>query len=822
MELAGKGLGRRAATAAFLALALGAGRSALHAQVPAAPAPAPEARTGGVAIDTVEVRGNSRVATPAVAASAGIRSGSYVTAPEVQRVIRRLMATGNFETVNVLFSERGTRTALVLEVVERPLISSIEFRGLKSVSASAVRDSAGLKENAPLDPQRVAAARKLVRDMLAKKGIQLVSVDTSLAPASGAASARRLIFNVKEGNRLSIADIDFVGNAAFSDDALASAMDTKEEGFFWFRTGKFDREKFNADLRESLPSFYGSRGYIDFAVVSDTIIVDPQSGKARLVVGVSEGPRYRLGEFKVSGNARFPTDELTRLFTVQQRSVLGLPFGGQSNREQGEVFDRAALDAATRQAEQLYRNEGYLYAQVAPVIERAPAAAPGADPVVNVSWAVSERSPFYIRKISFVGNTTTHESVIRDRLWILPGDVYNEERVIQSYQGIGGLGFFETPMPFPDIRPDPESGQVDVVFTVKEKQTGNVNFGASAGGGYGGRAGGVAGFLGYQQPNLFGQGKSANLRAEYGNGRSTLEAGYSDPALLGSRNSGNFSVFHTGDRYASISNGRRTRTGASVQFGVPVPGALRTRAFLGYTISRTRLTAARDTGCEGSDDIFCQDDATASSLSAGVTRDTKNHPLFPTAGTRQMVSVEQTGGPIGGDGNFQKVTTDMEWWAPVARLGSGPRPIRMALGLQARTGMNFGDARLFPFEQFYAGGTQFGQPLRGYNERTITPLGYSELCGDRIFRSCLGNAFLTVTAQYAVRITDALSIQAFGDAGNVYSEISQVDPTRLFRSAGVGATLVTPFLGAIGIDAAYGFDRPRPGWELHFKLGQGM
>jgi hypothetical protein len=36
----------------------------------------------------------------------------------------------------------------------------------------------------------------------------------------------------------------------------------------------------------------------------------------------------------------------------------------------------------------------------------------------------------------------------------------------------------------------------------------------------------------------------------------------------------------------------------------------------------------------------------------------------------------------------------------------------------------------------------------------------------------------------------------------------------------VGATLVTPFLGAIGIDAAYGFDRPTPGWEIHFKLGQ--
>jgi outer membrane protein insertion porin family len=814
----------RAASAALLLFAFcGTLSRAAHAQqtTPTTP-PAGTSQQEGIVVDSVLVRGNARLSEQAVRAGSGLRQGQRVDSREVQRAIRRLMDTGNFESVQVFVRPSAStpeRGSLVVQVAERPMVTTVEFPGLTTVSGRTVRDSVKLKENAPLDPQRVAEARKLVRDMLAKRGIQLVSIDTTLPAVAGQPNTVRLVFNVREGNRLAVAEVAFEGNQAFSDETLAGAMSTRKEGFFWFREGKFDRETFQADLRESLPQFYASHGYIDFAVVGDTLVVDPETGKARVVIEVSEGPQYHLGEFRIEGNSRFPTDDLARYFTVQRRSVLGLPVGGQSQREKGEVFDRSALDAAVTQVEQAYKNAGYLFAQVEPVVERVPAAQ-GQDPTVNVTWSISERQPFYIGRISFVGNTTTHENVIRDRLWIVPGDLYSEEAVIQSYQSISGLGFFETPMPTPDIAPNPESGTVDITFHVKEKQTGNINFGTVIGGNsyYGGGGGGFSGFLGYSQPNLFGQGKQADLRLEYGYGRRSIEASYSDPAIFGTRNSGSISVFNTGDRYINTDNGRRYRTGAALQFGVPVPGLLRTRAFLGYSISRTQLKAA-DEICSDPENIFCQPDAVASTLSLSVTRDTKNHPLFPTQGTRQSISVEQTGGPLGGDGNFQKVTGDLEWWVPAGKLGSGPRPIRFALGLKTRAGANFGNDSLFPFERFYAGGVMYGQPLRGYPERTITPLGYQSACERSFLRSCLGDAFMTISGEYAIRVSDALSISAFGDAGNVWSDVQHVDPTKLYRSAGVGATLVTPFLGAIGVDAAYGFDKPNPGWEFHFRFG---
>jgi outer membrane protein insertion porin family len=301
-----------------------------------------------------------------------------------------------------------------------------------------------------------------------------------------------------------------------------------------------------------------------------------------------------------------------------------------------------------------------------------------------------------------------------------------------------------------------------------------------------------------------------------------VEASYSDPSLRGSRTSGSFSVFRTGDRFISTNNGRRLTTGASTQFGFPLPGAPRTRIFVGYRLSQTTYTAFEDPCLGQTNNVFCGRPATASTLSLSLVRDTKNHPLFPTSGTRQSLSLAQTGGPLGGDGSFQKLLAEGEWWVPAGQIGTGPRPIRFALGLNVRGGTVFGDVSRFPFEQFYVGGVQQGEPLRGYGEFTVGPRGYTPGCKARLVTECLGESFITVSGEYAVRLSDALSLHVFGDAGNVFSDVSEFNPTRMFRGAGVGGTVVTPFLGAIGVDAAYGFDRPVPGWEIHFKLGTGF
>jgi outer membrane protein assembly factor BamA len=158
---------------------------------------------------------------------------------------------------------------------------------------------------------------------------------------------------------------------------------------------------------------------------------------------------------------------------------------------------------------------------------------------------------------------------------------------------------------------------------------------------------------------------------------------------------------------------------------------------------------------------------------------------------------------------------------PVAQVGGGDggRPIVFALGLSARGGAVIGDADNFPFDRFWLGGVQFGQPLRGYDETTITPLGYFDR-GSRNVSDIqrLGDAYMVLSAEYAVRLNDNISISTFYEAGNVWRNVREIDPTRMFRGAGLGLQLVTPF-GPIGLDYAYGFDRDVPGWQLHFRMG---
>jgi len=393
--------------------------------------------------------------------------------------------------------------------------------------------------------------------------------------------------------------------------------------------------------------------------------------------------------------------------------------------------------------------------------------------------------------------------------------VYSQERIIQSFQSVSSLGYFEVPMDVPDIEPTPE-GDVDVTFTVTEKPTGAVNFGTSVGGG----TGGFSGFIGYDQPNLFGQGKSGSMRWDFGQYQNNQTLNYTDPGVFESLVSASANLFNARDRFMTFRSGRRRRTGGDFRLGFLIPGARFTRFFTGYGLSRTKLTLQTG-GLDTS--LFGRPPGTQSTFSVGLTRATLNHPLFPTVGSRQSVNVAFTGGPLGGDGKFVKYTAEGSWWLPIAQVsgagaGSGNT---LALGMTMRLGALQGNHDPFPFDGFWMGGVQFGQQLRGYDETTVTPLGFFE-DSSREIRDIdrLGSAFFSMTTEIAFRMGAQMSASLFMDVGNVWRNAAEIDPTQLFRGAGIGVQLVTPF-GPIGLDYAYGFDKAIPGWQMHFRLGPG-
>jgi outer membrane protein insertion porin family len=787
-----------------------------------APVRAVAQQANRIVVDSIAVEGNERVAATTILGYVAFQVGDTIGAREVQETEKGLWSTGQFSDLRIFAegTDAGEGHAVVrIAVEERALLRRLEIRGLENADPDLVRDSAGVREGAPYQPQQVIRGKEILRRRLADKGIPFASIEERLVAVEGLPNVVDLILEVEEGNRVTVAQVTVQGNERVSTSDIVGAMSTRPEGFWWFQGGSFDEDRFEADVLEGIPQLYRSRGFLDIEVLSDSLVLDPSTGKARIELVLDEGLQYRVTALSVTGNRHFSDERLEPLFLPERGGLLrtlGLGSGQREEEALGRVFDQVAFEAALQDIQQMYYNEGFIFAQVSPFIQKNPPPEDGQDPTVSVGVNIQEGQPAFLNRISIVGNDFTYERVIRDRIALLPGDVYSQDRVLQSYQGINALGFFETPLPFPDIEPDPETGEVDVTFYVKERQTGAINFGTSVGGGIG-----LAGFIGYDQPNLFGQAKEGHLRWDFGRYVNNFTVTFSDPALFQTRTSGTISLFNARDRFFSFNSGERRRVGASLRFGFPIPQARWTRMFAGYAISRTKYRLR-----EGVDDrsLFGREPGLQSQVSLGLTRTTLNHPIFPTTGSRQSWNVEFNGGFLGGDGNFTRHLWDATWWLPIGQVGGGggARGVTFALGTSMKAGAIFGDPDNFPFDRFWMGGVQFGQSLRGYDETSVTPFGFfpenSRSIND-IDR--LGNAFLTLTTELAMRLNDNISVSGFFDAGNVWRRPGEMDPSQLYRGAGMGLQLVTPF-GPIGLDYAYGFDKAVPGWQLHFRMGPGF
>lgn len=775
-----------------------------------------ESRGGPVHVDSVAIHGNVRQADVTILDIAGLSAGNTYTIFDIQGATKRLWASGQFLDIKIsALGTVGQGVTLVIDVEEADLLRNIVIEGLEHVSASAVRETADLRPGVPFSPAKLHVAKRFIRDELAGEGIPFARIDDRIEPVSNRPKEIVLFLDVTEGTRITVAGVTFTGNEVFTDDELRGAMQINSEGFWWWKQGSYDRVRFEQDLRVNLPERYASHGYLDFQVLRDSLIIDEQTGKTRIEIEVIEGDQYFINDFTISGNAHFATTDLEGYFRRRSGGLFSrLGIGGGDPEAENEIFDLTSFEDAVRQIKTGYDNEGYLFSRVEPRVVPRPRTE-GEPPTVDLLVQIEEGPQAFIARVDIEGNEYTYERVIREKIFLLPGDVYSLDRVIQSYQNIGSLGYFEMPLPEPNI--DVEGGDVNITFTVKEQPTGSVNFGTSVGGGTG-----ISGFIGYDQPNLFGQAKNGSFRWDFGRFANNLLFTYTDPALFQSRVSGSLSLFNARDRFITFSSGRRKRIGGSLRFGFPLPNSRFTRLFVGYGLSRTAFTL-RD-GAEDTS-LFGRQAGVQSTVSLGVTRQTLNHPLFPTAGSRQSLNLDFNGGPLGGDGNFTKWTAEGTWWVPVGVLGGGGQAgqgMQLTTGVSLKTGGVVGNTDRFPFERFWMGGVQFGEQLRGYDETSVTPLGFFPE-GSRTIADIdrLGNAFLSMTAEFRINVGGQLALSSFFEAGNVYRSPQEMDPAKMFRGAGFGIQLVTPF-GPVGLDYAYGFDKPVPGWQLHFRLGPGF
>jgi outer membrane protein insertion porin family len=768
--------------------------------------------------DTVVFRGATRAADAALRAETGLVPGP-MNYRILDRAIKALYAMGQFEDVQAIceLEPGGARAQLVFALRERPLLNSVDVAGTDRLSRSEVRDRVDLLVGRPLDPAQVARAAQRIDSLYQSKGYFLARVKPETTMVSGQVD---LLFRVDEGRRLAVSGVEIAGNAGVSDKQVVAAMATKPEGFLWIRKGELDADKYAADVSEKIPALYAEKGFIDAQVLKDTVKVDRERGKALVDITVKEGPRYRIGTFEVTGSRHFSNEDIARFYPFGERpttitgAVKGLLRAGRDN-DDALYFDQTRWDEATRSVGEAYANEGYIYANVRPVVQRT--TGPDGVPTVNLRWEVDERQPAIVNRVEVLGNDITSESCIRNQIYVVPGDVFRREALIRSYQSIGNLGFFESPLPPPDTKTANDNGDVDVIFRVKEKRTGNVNFGASVG-----QGAGVGGFIGFDQPNLFGLCKRGSLNWQFGQYINDFSLSYTDPFIRESQISGTVTAYHSQTRYYVSNVGRQTRVGGQLQVGFPVMGSRASRLFVSYGAERVNYGGTGLVSTINCDVVTCS----RSTLGLNFEHETRIGLPFPTDGGNQTLSAQVNG--FFGGAKYTRYTGEMKHYASLAQFGGGApgsEPIVLSLGLKARGGAVFGDVGGFYVSQkFSLGGVQYGEPLRGYEEFSITPAGYAGTTSQNASINSFGSAFFTNTVELGLRFNQQFALNAFYDAGNIWARPQDFNPTRLFRGAGVGAAVVTP-LGPLGLDWGYGFDRVEngvkaPKWQLHFKLGQ--
>jgi len=737
----------------------------------------------------VVVEGSSRVATRRVLSAAQINAGDDYSIFLIQRAIKNLWETGLYSDIDILSEEVPGGLKIVIRIEESPIISKLTIKGNKKLKEQEIKEKTVLRVGGLFSPSKVQESINKIVELYRKEGYYNTQI-TPIVEDATVAGRTEITLEIKEGNKIRIREIDFEGNSFFDDGKLRGALSTKKKSYlkFWHRGG-YDEEKFQKDLTEKLPEFYARNGFVNFQVLNHNIEFKENSRDVVVRINVDEGDRFYAGKISVTGNSHFPDDVVLGVFTLQENTV----------------FNQEKLEESMQKVTELYGDEGYIYAQPQPLQEFE-------DSLINISLVIREGEPATIRKIIIQGNETTFEDVVRRRITLYPGDLYRQPLVKMSYQRLVNSGFFEQDIGI-EPRPVEEGSEVDIVFKVKEKSTGSANFGAGFGGGYG-----VTGFLDLIQSNLFGRGKSVQLRLEFGSQYNNVNLSYTDPYFLRTPISMSVSVFNMRRRLRNDPFEDRYK-GFYTRFGFPVPRVYQTRFYLGYSLQSIDIKGDSTlvrlyTGANVND--YPQ---TSSKISLTISRDTRFNLQHPQSGTINSVTAEYSGGPFGGNIGFQKYEFESNWYNPTVMSN-------LVLGLKVRGGTvaSFGGSSspLLDWREMYLlGGTSYGRDtdihLRGYDDRSV---GVDGIYYKR------GRAFFVVTAEEEIKITDQVYAVLFAEAGNVWVDLKDVNLSKLRRSAGFGVRLETP-MGPMGLEIGYGFDQTdnlgqqtKGKWVPHFRFGR--
>jgi outer membrane protein insertion porin family len=736
--------------------------------------------------------GLSRVDAASVRDKIFTQTGRPLDRARLSEDIKRLYATGFFEDVQVSTRPVGGDAGLVVlrfVLVERPAVRAVTLQlDGDAVSEEEIRKVLDLKLRETLDEARVRANVAKIRDLYVEEGYFLAEVDYELR--RGPAGVE-VVFRVREGASVQVRKVEITGNREVASDDIKGIIGTREGSWLSFLTsaGDFKQELFEQDLQR-IQYFYLTRGYVQMLPGKPQVMLTPDRRAMDILIPVVEGPRYRTGELTlelVDGDWDVTEAEVRKLLTLKT----------------GAWFDYGAMQADVQAVAGAFRDRGYANATVGTDHQVDPETK-----TFGVVFRIQKGSPVSIRRIEVRGNLSTRDEVIRRELAVREGEIYSGSGVRRSQRRIMATGFFEPPRgPGDDggvrieMRPTGEPDTVDLVVSVKEKQTGTFQVGAGFSS--------LESFILTAQiskENFLGRGQTLSAQLTLSGIRQLYSVSFFEPYFLDLPVTFAFDLFNFQEDFVDFT---RLRTGGNISLGYRFTDEL---SFSGtYTLESVDATLRRT----DIDVAKLRQSGLTSSLRGTLSWDTRNNRLFPTSGQFTTLSGELAAAWLGSQNEFWRVIGRTRWYFPLFW--------QFVLRLNGQFGWveGFGDSPVPLFERFFVGGIF---TVRGFQRNSI---------GERLFLTSqpdgaldpitLGGTrqlILNAEIEFPILLDMGIRGVVFLDAGNAWGAEQLMDPTVLRTSAGFGVRWNSP-VGPLRFE--WGFPlRPRPGEDrsmFEFTIG---
>ncbi|MEO0032212.1 MAG: outer membrane protein assembly factor BamA [Pseudomonadota bacterium] len=619
----------------------------LDAPAPAPTAAAPAPAVAQQAVKSITVDGAQRLESDTILSYIRMRAGDPYTQASADQVLKDLYATELFADVQL----RNNDGNVVIQVKENPVVNRIILEGNKRLKEDKILPEIKLSARQIFTRSKVRADVARIIELYKRQGRFAASVEPKMVMLDQ--NRVDIVFEIQEGPKSKVRQINIIGNEKFSDGELRGQMVTKQaRAFRLFSSGtSYDPDRLAFD-QQKLRQYYLTKGYADFRVVSAVAELTPDKRDFIITYVVEEGQRYHLGDVKVDSQLRdFDGEQLAKKLPLRT----------------GDWYNAKAVEDTVDSLTETAGSFGYAFADVRPDFNR------DKDKLtMSVTFRIAEAPRVYVERVDVNGNTLTQDKVIRREFRLAEGDAFNSYQIKRSSNRIKSLGFFQEKF---EVEQKPGSAQDRIILeaNVEEKPTGQLQLSAGFSS--------LESFIfqaSIQQNNFRGRGQTIGLSGDYSRYSRSVQVSFTEPYLFDRnvslgvdvyrRDYNSFNYFNT-NRNTTY---KQATTGFQVRAGVPLTEYM---SLIGrYTLNFDDVTLDQSTYyLNGSCSVLLAGrylcDAigkrTSSILGASLVYDTLDNRLRPTKGTSLVVGGDVAG--LGGSVKYARITANAARYFPLGK-----------------------------------------------------------------------------------------------------------------------------------------------------------